>query len=118
MQKRTDFFDNSLSSIVPDIPLVIRNKPHNNQLCADLSRLISAYPVVSHFLRFAWQTTAYEVTIMTHQTEYKENLSQEEIESLASVLMTEIAAFYKTERGKRFWEEYLRKKEKETQKTA
>ena len=57
MQKRTDFFDNSLSSIVPDIPLVIRNKPHNNQLCADLSRLISAYPVVSHFLRFAWQTT-------------------------------------------------------------
>ena len=57
MQKRTDFFDNSLSRIVPDIPLVIRNKPHNNQLCADLSRLISAYPVVSHFLRFAWQTT-------------------------------------------------------------
>ena len=57
MQKRTDFFDNSLLSIVPDIPLVIRNKPHNNQLCADLSRLISAYPVVSHFLRFAWQTT-------------------------------------------------------------
>lgn len=57
MQKRTDFFDNSLSRIVPDIPLVIRNKPHNNQLYADLSRLISAYPVVSHFLRFAWQTT-------------------------------------------------------------
>lgn len=55
---------------------------------------------------------------MTHQTEYKENLSQEEIESLASVLMTEIAAFYKTESGKRFWEEYLRKKEKEAQKTA
>ena len=51
------FFDNSLLSIVPDIPLVIRNKPHNNQLCADLSRFISAYPVVSHFLRFAWQTT-------------------------------------------------------------
>nr|DAZ17351.1 MAG TPA: hypothetical protein [Caudoviricetes sp.] len=57
MQKRTDFFDNSLLSIVPDIPLVIRNKPHNNQLCTDLSRFISAYPVVSHFLRFAWQTT-------------------------------------------------------------
>ena len=57
MQKRTDFFDNSLFSTVPDIPLVIRNKPHNNQLCADLSRLISPYPVVSHFLRFAWQTT-------------------------------------------------------------
>ena len=57
MQKRTDFFDNSLSRIVPDIPLVIRNKPHNNQLCTDLSRFISAYPVVSHFLRFAWQTT-------------------------------------------------------------
>lgn len=55
---------------------------------------------------------------MTHQTEYKENLSQEEIESLASVLMTEIAAFYKTERGKRFWEEYLRKKEKDAQKSA
>lgn len=58
MQKRTDFFDNSLSSIVPDEPLATRNKPHNNQLCADLSRLNSAYPVVSHFLRFAWQTTA------------------------------------------------------------
>lgn len=63
MQKRTDFFDNSLSRIVPDIPLVIRNKPHNNQLCADLSRLISAYPVVSHFLRFAWQTTTYDQSI-------------------------------------------------------
>lgn len=36
---------------------MIRNKPHNNQLCAGLSRLISAYPVGSHFLRFAWQTT-------------------------------------------------------------
>lgn len=58
VQKHTDFFDNSLLSIVPDIPLVIRNKPHNNQLCTDLSRFISAYPVVSHFLRFAWQTTA------------------------------------------------------------
>ena len=55
---------------------------------------------------------------MTHQTEYKENLSQEEIESLASVLMTEIAAIYKPERGKRVWEEYLREKEKEAQKTA
>lgn len=64
MQKRTDFFDNSLSRIVPDIPLVIRNKPHNNQLCADLSRLISAYPVVSHFLRFAWQTTFIETNII------------------------------------------------------
>lgn len=42
---------------MPDIPLVIRNKPHNNQLCTDLFRFISAYPVVSHFLRFAWQTT-------------------------------------------------------------
>ena len=46
---------------MPDIPLVIRNKPHNNQLCTDLSRLISAYPVVSHFLRFAWQTTLASV---------------------------------------------------------
>lgn len=36
---------------------MIRNKPHNNQLCTDLFRFISAYPVVSHFLRFAWQTT-------------------------------------------------------------
>ena len=55
---------------------------------------------------------------MTPQPEYKETLSDEEIDSLASVLMTEIAAFYKTERGKRFWEEYLREKEKEAQKTA
>ena len=45
---------------MPDIPLVIRNKPHNNQLCTDLFRFISAYPVVSHFLRFAWQTTMAE----------------------------------------------------------
>lgn len=58
MQKRTNFFDSSLFNTVPDKPLVIRNKPHNNQLCTDLSRFISAYPVVSHFLRFAWQTTA------------------------------------------------------------
>lgn len=63
MQKRTDFFDNSLLSIVPDIPLVTRNKPHNNQLCTDLYRFISAYPVVSHFLRFAWQTTDEQVKI-------------------------------------------------------
>lgn len=42
---------------MPDKPLATRNKPHNNQLCADLSRFISAYSVVSHFLRFAWQTT-------------------------------------------------------------
>lgn len=57
VQKRTDFFDNSFFNAVPDKPLATRNKPHNNQLCADLSRFISAYPVVSHFLRFAWQTT-------------------------------------------------------------
>ena len=63
MQKRTDFFDNSLLSIVPDIPLVIRNKPHNNQLCTDLFRFISAYPVVSHFLRFAWQTTPWHTLV-------------------------------------------------------
>lgn len=47
---------------MPDIPLVIRNKPHNNQLCTDLFRFISAYPVVSHFLRFAWQTTIADST--------------------------------------------------------
>lgn len=58
VQKRTDFFDNSFFNAVPDKPLATRNKPHNNQLCADLSRFISAYPVVSHFLRFAWQTTS------------------------------------------------------------
>lgn len=58
VQKRTDFFDNSFFNAVPDKPLATRNKPHNNQLCADLSRFISAYSVVSHFLRFAWQTTA------------------------------------------------------------
>lgn len=64
MQKRTDFFDNLLFNTVPDKPLVTRNKPHNNQLCADLSRFISAYPVVSHFLRFAWQTTALHPPIL------------------------------------------------------
>lgn len=61
VQKRTDFFDNSFFNAVPDKPLATRNKPHNNQLCADLSRFISAYPVVSHFLRFAWQTTSAKV---------------------------------------------------------
>lgn len=60
VQKRTDFFDNSFFNAVPDKPLATRNKPHNNQLCADLSRFISAYSVVSHFLRFAWQTTTFE----------------------------------------------------------
>lgn len=42
---------------------MIRNKPHNNQLCTDLFRFISAYPVVSHFLRFAWQTTPVFIMI-------------------------------------------------------
>lgn len=60
VQKHTDFFDNSFFNAVPDKPLVTRNKPHNNQLCADLFHFISAYPVVSHFLRFAWQTTAVD----------------------------------------------------------
>ena len=63
VQKRTDFFDNSFFNAVPDKPLATRNKPHNNQLCADLSRFISAYPVVSHFLRFAWQTTIKRIKI-------------------------------------------------------
>ena len=58
VQKHTDFFDNSFFNAVPDKPLATRNKSHNNQLCADLFHFISAYPVVSHFLRFAWQTTA------------------------------------------------------------
>lgn len=75
MQKRTDFFDNSLFSTVPDIPLVIRNKPHNNQLCADLSRLISPYPVVSHFLRFAWQTTVMIVYTPLWDTMKKRGIS-------------------------------------------
>lgn len=57
VQKHTDFFDNSFFNAVPDKPLATRNKSHNNQLCADLFHFISAYPVVSHFLRFAWQTT-------------------------------------------------------------
>ena len=57
VQKHTDFFDNSFFNAVPDKPLATRNKSHNNQLCTDLSRFNSAYSVVSHFLRFAWQTT-------------------------------------------------------------
>lgn len=77
MQKRTDFFDNSLSRIVPDIPLVIRNKPLNNQLCADLSRLISAYPVISHFLRFAWQTTPDDVIALLSQINNRTHLTVE-----------------------------------------
>lgn len=76
MQKRTDFFDNSLLSIVPDIPLVIRNKPHNNQLCTDLFRFISAYPVVSHFLRFAWQTTAIGFLLMHLLFSYVSSLTK------------------------------------------
>lgn len=66
VQKRTDFFDNSFFNAVPDKPLATRNKPHNNQLCADLSRFISAYSVVSHFLRFAWQTTVIERAVRDH----------------------------------------------------
>lgn len=72
VQKHTDFFDNSLLSIVPDIPLVIRNKPHNNQLCTDLSRFISAYPVVSHFLRFAWQTTVITIPLISSANTFDE----------------------------------------------
>lgn len=60
VQKHTDFFDNSFFNAVPDKPLATRNKSHNNQLCTDLSRFNSAYSVVSHFLRFAWQTTTDE----------------------------------------------------------
>lgn len=67
VQKHTDFFDNSFFNAVPDKPLATRNKSHNNQLCADLSRLISAYPVVSHFLRFAWQTTTEQDLIDARQ---------------------------------------------------
>ena len=48
---------------------------------------------------------------MNAQTEFKENLSQEEIDELASVLMEEIKVFYNSERGKHFWEEYISKKE-------
>lgn len=33
--------------------------------------------------------------------------SQEEIDSLAAVLMPEIVAFYKSERGQKMWEDYL-----------
>ena len=61
VQKHTDFFDNSFFNAVPDKPLATRNKSHNNQLCTDLSRFNSAYSVVSHFLRFAWQTTLVDV---------------------------------------------------------
>ena len=35
-------FGNSLFNTVPDILLAVRNKPHSNQLCANLSHLISA----------------------------------------------------------------------------
>ena len=65
VQKHTDFFDNSFFNAVPDKPLATRNKSHNNQLCADLFHFISAYPVVSHFLRFAWQTTEGDCTLLT-----------------------------------------------------
>lgn len=44
---------------------------------------------------------------MNAQTEFKEKLSQEEIDELASVLMEEIKEFYNSERGKHFWEEYI-----------
>ena len=70
VQKRTDFFDNSFFNAVPDKPLATRNKPHNNQLCADLSRFISAYPVVSHFLRFAWQTTQMDITQIIEELDF------------------------------------------------
>lgn len=55
-----------------------RNKPHNNQLCADLSRLISDYPVVSHFLRFAWQTTKEQTPQAPQETEYNYLLRRKE----------------------------------------
>ena len=36
------FFGNSLFNTLPDILLAVRNKPHSNQFCANLSHLISA----------------------------------------------------------------------------
>lgn len=44
------------------------------------------------------------------QVEQVKKMATEEIDSLASVLMTEILAFYKSERGKKFWENYLNEK--------
>lgn len=42
--------------------------------------------------------------------EQTKKMTTEEIDSLAMVLMTEILAFYKTERGKKFWDNYLNEK--------
>jgi len=47
---------------------------------------------------------------VTENTEYKNNATQEEIDSLAAVLFDEIKAFYETEQGKRMYAEYLRSK--------
>lgn len=93
VQKRTDFFDNSFFNAVPDKPLATRNKPHNNQLCADLSRFISAYPVVSHFLRFAWQTTSTMLHILgclDSQTKGKYFLGEYEVCKYSSNTIAEI----------------------------
>ncbi len=38
--------------------------------------------------------------------EQMKKMTTEEIDSLASVLMTEILDFYKSERGKKFWGNY------------
>ena len=55
---------------------------------------------------------------MTEQTNFKENLTQEEIDSLAAVLYLDIKEFFNTEIGKKLIEKNSSKKNIDNEKSA
>lgn len=55
---------------------------------------------------------------MTEQTNFKENLTQEEIDSLAAVLYYDIKEFFKTESGKELMEKNSYKTNRSYEKSA
>lgn len=55
---------------------------------------------------------------MTEQTNFKENLTQEEIDSLAAALYCDIREFFKTELGKELMEKSSYKTNRSNEKSA
>ncbi len=55
---------------------------------------------------------------MTEQTNFKENLTQEEIDSLAAVLYNDMKEFFKTELGKELMEKNSYKTNRGNEKSA
>ena len=55
---------------------------------------------------------------MNEKINFKENLSQEEIDSLSAILYSNMKDFFKTELGKKFLEENLYKTNQSHEKSA